>query len=180
MPGHQPHAPQAPGLPGQPQPGGQNGQQAPTEAERVLAVIREEAQRAAQASIMPQLEAQERARRRSEGLSLVEDYPDLKDATKAHELVGRARQWAADLGIPQMAGEPGFVELVHLAGMQIAAAQQAMPAAPGGVPPAQQQPGVTLETPGGTPPPPAPGNDAAARIVAAGRGGLSPLWGGKG
>jgi hypothetical protein len=130
QPGQQPQQPQ-PGQPG-----------APSDAELVQAMIQQEAQRAAQATYEPILQRQEAQRRRSEGAALLEDYPDLRDPSRAQALLARSRDWAAQLGAPAMAGEPGFVELVYHAANSIAQAQAAAAAAQAQAQPQVQAPGT--------------------------------------
>lgn len=107
----------------------------------------------------------ESQRIQSETASLISDYPELNDESRRTEILGEARGWANDLGIPaSKVGEPGFIELVLLAEKQLAAGQ--------GETPAGQSEGVQLEgaAPGNPGPPPGE-NDRAQQILDARTGG---------
>lgn len=64
---------------------------------------------------------------------LMEDYPELQDQGKAQALAQRANEYAASRGIPQLATDPEFVEMVYLAGKAMEQAQQGVPAGDQGV-----------------------------------------------
>jgi hypothetical protein len=132
------------------------------------------AQRMIRERVDPYIAGQETQRRRNEAIALTQDYPEFRDPAYQSSISQRARGWAQQiLGSPEAAGEPGFLELCHLAAKQLEAMQQETPAAPG--------PGgeVPIEIPGGGNPGsavPQP-DQMAAGIVAASPGrGLSKLW----
>jgi hypothetical protein len=127
---------------------GEQGQQGQQQGEDDLTFLREligeEADKRTRAAVEPLIRQQEAERqqrqaeqRRIKAAELVEEYPDLADREKAAETVSEAREWANEIGRPDLAGEPGFIELVHLAahGAERAAGETQ----PG------SQPGVTLE-----------------------------------
>lgn len=132
------------------------------------------AQRMIQERVDPYIAGQETQRRRAEAVALTQDYPEFRDPAYQSSISQRARGWAQQiLGSPEAAGEPGFLELCHLAAKQLDAMQQEKPAVPG--------PGgeVPIEIPGGGNPGsavPQP-DQMAAGIVAASPGrGLNSLW----
>lgn len=132
------------------------------------------AQRMIRERVDPYIAGQEVQRRRAEAVALTQDYPEFRDPAYQSSISQRARGWAQQiLGSPEAAGEPGFLELCHLAAKQLEAMQQERPAvpAPGGE--------VPIETPGGGNPGsavPQP-DQMAANIVAASPGrGLSKIW----
>jgi hypothetical protein len=106
----------------------------------------------------------EAGRRETEATGLLEDYPELKDPETAKSVVSEAQKWAQDLGNPALAGEPGFVELVHLAAKTVERAQGETPAGEGTAAQTQQQP-VSLEQPGGTPGPAAGGEPSEVEKI---------------
>jgi hypothetical protein len=113
-----PGQPQA-GLPGQPHdPTGQGAVDPQTEiVERYIDQrANEVAERLIGERVTPLFQQQEAARRRAESQSLLDDYGELKDPAKSQALVAQARAWAGEtLGDPRFAGEPGYLETVHLA-----------------------------------------------------------------
>jgi hypothetical protein len=145
----------------------------PTDPGYVQALIAQEARQAAEQMIQPWMEQQEEQRREVETNQLLEDYPELGEQEVATEVMGEAQEWARDLGNPALAGEPAFVELVHLAAKTAARAGEETPAGGGGEHTVQQ-----LES-GGAAPGGGPQADAAdekrQRIVNAERS--HPIFG---
>jgi hypothetical protein len=168
----QPAVPPTPGLPGQPAVPPAN------EQEYVDRLIDQRAQAVAQRMIdqrvNPYIQTQEANRRRSEAIALTQDYPEFRDPAYQSRIAQTARGWAQQiLGSSEAAGEPGFLELCHLATKQLAAQQQETPAA------TASGAEVPIEAPGGANPGGAasPTDQLAAGIVAASPGrGLSPIW----
>lgn len=163
-----------PGVPGQPDLGGLED---PGGVVRnfIDERAREVAQTMLRERVEPYLQQQDQQRRRNEAIALTEDYAELRDTAYANALVTRAKQWAQQiLGSSEAAGEPGFLELVHLASKQLEVAQSGQ----------GQQPGaggseVPIEQPGGANPGAAQtdAQQLADRIVAASPSqGLSSLW----
>jgi hypothetical protein len=133
-----------------------------------------------QQSLMPYLQQQEVTRRRSEGQALLDDYPELKDPSRASEVVSQAKAWAKEtLGDERYAAEPGYLETVLLAMKGMEATRQQVPQAGAQ---GQQQPGsggVPLEGGGGVNPAPATDQStqlAEAIVAAKPGGGLNDLW----
>ena len=125
-------------------------------ADMQRAIVREE--------LAPVLEAREQERRDREATALEQRYPELADEQTAVRYVQEGVQAAEALGNPALAREPAFLEMVYLAAKARERAGQEIPAG--------SAPGVTLETgPGGSPAPAQGDEDAAKRIVAAGRRG---------
>jgi len=125
-------------------------------ADMQRAIVREE--------LAPVLEAREQERRDREAVALEQKYPELADEQTAVRYVQEGVQAAEALGNPALAREPAFLEMVYLAAKARERAGQEIPAG--------SAPGVTLETgPGGSPAPAQGDEDAAKRIVAAGRRG---------
>lgn len=175
----QPQYGQPPATPGQqpPQPG------QPTEMELVQRLIDERAQEQASRLIdervAPLFAQQDANRRRGEVQSLQTDFPELAKPEAMQALFSRAQSWSTTLfGNPNAAREPGFLEIVHLAGKQLDAANAA--AAVPGAPGVPGTPGeVPVEPPGAATPgaPLTPEQELTAGIMAERRGGgLSPLW----
>lgn len=165
-------------------PGAMTPQQAEAQqiADWVSAQAEVKARELIQSEVMPQFERQQETERKEELQGLAGDYPEYFGNQKsAAEAIGRARTMAQTItGSPDLAREPGFIELTVLAGEAIegrrqrAASTPTLPAPAGGVP---------IESPGPSAPaaPTNPNDDRAARIVAAGVGsGLSPVFGGRG
>lgn len=116
-------------------------------------------QQGVQAAMQPHLEAQEQSRRDAEADALEAKYPVLGDPAKAGEYIDKAVQQAQLLGRPELAREPGFLEMVYLA--DEATKKSAAEQSAGG----QQE--VTLERGGGAAPADGSGggNDDAKRIA---------------
>ncbi|HMS60682.1 MAG TPA: hypothetical protein PKD63_00260 [Solirubrobacteraceae bacterium] len=116
-------------------------------------------QQGVQAAMQPHLEAQEQSRRDAEADALETKYPVLGDPAKAGEYIDKAVQQAQLLGRPELAREPGFLEMVYLA--DEATKKSAAEQSAGG----QQE--VTLERGGGAAPADGSGggNDDAKRIA---------------
>lgn len=116
-------------------------------------------QQGVQAAMQPHLEAQEQQRRDAEADALEDKYPVLGDPAKAGEYIDKAVQQARLLGRPELAREPGFLEMVYLA--DEATKKSAAEQSAGG----QQE--VTLERGGGAAPADGSGggNDDAKRIA---------------
>ncbi len=180
LPGQQ-GAPQVP-VPPQQQPGAQLPVGSPEEQAAIDRYVETRARQVAEAmfeeQISPKFARMEADRRRGETESLVADHPELQDRGTAEQLLSRARNWATQLGTPELAREPGFLELTLLAGKQMAAAQAAGAQVP--VVPTPGNGEVPIEQPG----PAAPAGAAAGiqdpgqRIVEAGKGhGLSSVFG---
>lgn len=128
-------------------------------AEMQRAIVREELQ--------PVLEAREQERRDREATALEERYPELADEQTAVRYVQEGVQAAQALGNPALAREPAFLEMVYLAAKARERAGQEIPAG--------STSGATLETgPGGSPAPAQGDEDAAKRIVNAGRRSFRP------
>lgn len=176
-----PGQPQAQPQPGTPFPGApmtpeqQQAQQVAEVQQWVNQQIQEGVQRGIQEYVEPRFQLQQRQTRQEEIAGLRSDYPAFNDPQQASAIVARGRQWAQMMGLPETTvGEPAFLEMVYLTGLQIdanrvAQAQQQ----PGGVPtlPAGQ-PGVPIEQPGAAAPAP-PLNaqqEIASNIVKAGAG----------
>lgn len=125
-------------------------------AEMQRAIVREE--------LAPVMEAREQERRDREAVALEQKYPELADEQTAVRYVQEGVQAAEALGNPALAREPAFLEMVYLAAKARERAGQEIPAG--------STSGVSLETgPGGSPAPAEGNEDAAKRIVAAGRRG---------
>lgn len=164
---------QVPPVPGQPQPG------VDPETALVEQYIDQRAEEVAtrmlQERVAPLFQQQEVTRRRTESQALLDDYPELKDPAKGQALVAQARAWAQEtLGDPRFAGEPGYLEVVHLAMKGLEAQGQAP-----GQTPAPGSGEVPIEGGSGAQPPAATteSTELAQRIVdAKPGGGLSNLW----
>lgn len=72
-------------------------------------------QHAAQEAVKPFLAQQAQERRDREADALEQKYPVFADEAKAAQYIGQAQQQAAALGKPELAIEPGFLEMVYLA-----------------------------------------------------------------
>lgn len=158
--------PLPPGTPGMsPELGGGNlgdeffQQQMQAAAQQMVAPLAQQTQQLAQ-----QVEAN---RREQEAQGLLEDYPELKEQDAAQAVVAEAQQWAKDLGNPNLAGEPGFVELVHLAAKTVERAKSENPAGGEGTGEegAAVPTPVSLEQPGGSPPQAAGGEPSEAEKI---------------
>lgn len=171
----QPTPPQTPEPQEQAQPESEDG---PDEAKLIEQYLQAEIQKGTQEAIRPLIQRQEEQRIRDEAQDFLEDYPEIReDPQTQQQLLSNAQRMAQELGTPDAAREPRFLELVHLASRQLAA--QANPENPEGGGDQQQ---VALEPGGGTNPGPA-GNtndDRAAAIVGAKGHGLNSFWGGRG
>lgn len=171
--------PPAPAQPN-PQPGAQLPGVDPNEKAAIDAYVeaRSEAvvERILAERVDPRFAQQDVDRRRAETEALVEGNPELRDPQVAEALMARARNWATQLGNPEMAREPGFLELTYRAAKQMEAAQAAGAQAPAAPVPGQGE--VPIEQPGPAAPAGAIDNqDPGQRIVAAGKGsGLSSFW----
>src|SRR5262245_39244431 len=118
-------------------------QQQALEGDYVQQMMRE----AAEQVLAPYIERQEE-QRRTEEIEMLEDaYAELKDGRVARGVVQAADTAARKFGMPQLAGEPGFVELVYKARK---ADQRAADEQPAGTQPPEAQ----LERSGGVAPPP--------------------------
>lgn len=170
----------------QAQPGVQQYQQpqdrATAEAEAIARMIddraREQAEAMISARLDPVLQQQAENQRRQEGEGLLEDYPELKEPGAGQNLLSSAQRWAGTIFstnpaasqnpalIEAIAREPGFLELVHLAGRQLASARSETPV-----------PGANGEVPIEQPGPASPGipvsdqQNIVQGIVAAKKGG---------
>lgn len=158
------------------------GGEGPSQQEIIQQYIDSRAKDAAREMLQPYVQSQEASRIRDEGFELLENYPELRDNEAANTLMGQAQQTAQDLGIPGAVREPGFLELVHLAGRQLAAQRSETPAGAGDQQQQAQPGGVQLESGNGANPGPAgaQSDDLASRIVSAGGSGLGSFWGGSG
>lgn len=116
-------------------------------------------QQGVQAAMQPHLEQRAQDRRDAEADALETKYPVLGDPAKAGEYIDKAVQQAQLLGRPELAREPGFLEMVYLA--DEATKKSAAEQSAGG----QQE--VTLERGGGAAPADGSGggNDDAKRIA---------------
>lgn len=116
-------------------------------------------QQGVQAAMQPHLEQRAQDRRDAEADALEAKYPVLGDPAKAGEYINKAVQQAQLLGRPELAREPGFLEMVYLA--DEATKKSAAEQSAGG----QQE--VTLERGGGAAPADGSGggNDDAKRIA---------------
>lgn len=165
---------QVPGVPGQPQQPGVDPQTALVE-QYIDQRAEEVATRMLQERVAPFFQQQEVTRRRTESQALLDDYPELKDPAKGQALVAQARAWAQEtLGDARFAGEPGYLEVVHLAMKGLEAQGQAP-----GQAPAPGSGEVPIEGGSGAQPPAATteSTELAQRIVdAKPGGGLSNLW----
>ena len=123
-----PAAPQTP-APGQAQP--VPGQQPPVDDDAALIqqYITTEAQQAARQMVEPVLQQLHQDRRRENAEALLDDYPELRDNETANRVVTEARRWATEMGDPQKAADPAFIEMTLLASRALASAT---PENPGG------------------------------------------------
>lgn len=129
----------------------------------------------------PFMQQQERTRKQGEAQQVVAQNPRLQDPAWRDKVFSQARQWAREVtGSEQAAGEPGWIEMTHLAmqGLELSAA-----AAPGGAQPGVQPGGgeVPIEGGGGAQPQAAQTDSQkiAQEIVAAKPGGgLNSFWNG--
>lgn len=96
-----------------------------------------------------------------EAADLEEEFPELMDEAKAEQAVKAARQQAAQMGNPDLAGRPSFIGLVYKASKADQIAASEVPADGGGH--------VQLEGGGGAAPP-ASEEDVRKGIVQAGGG----------
>jgi len=140
---------------------------------------KEVASRMLQENVAPYFQQQQQANRRRETQGLLDDYPELKDPAKGQALVAQARAWAQEtLGDPSYAGDPGYLETVHLAMKGLEATRAQQPGQPGQQPGAAGGGEVPIEGGSGAQPAAAPqSTELAQRIVdAKPGGGLSSLW----
>lgn len=131
-------------------------------------------QTAAQAQIAQELgpvkEAQAQMRREQQARDLIGEYPEFQDAKIAERIAGPkglAVQLAQDLGMPQLAVEPTFWRLVHMADRGAASANAETGA--------ESPTAAHLEGSGGANPGGAGQVDLASQIMNAGGGGKSVL-----
>lgn len=150
----------------------------PDQAALIEQYIDTRAEEKARETFAPYVQAQEQQRIRDEAQDFLEDYPEIRDDREAQEaLMRNTQRMAQELGTPEAAREPRFLELVHLASRQLAASNSSeTPSGEGD----QQQ--VALEPGSGVNPGSASttNDDRAAAIVAAKGNGLNSFWGGRG
>jgi len=79
-------------------------------------LVNDRVQQQVQEALKPFLQQQEEQRLNTETATLEEQYPELRDHDTAEAVVSQAEQLAQSLGMPQLGGTPGFVELVYKAG----------------------------------------------------------------
>lgn len=152
-----------------PDPAAEVEPQAQQQESQALAALQALAQRTqGQDQVMQQL-AQEvsQMRLQSEVSQLVEQYPELNDPGVSQQVADETARFAAEIGMPQLAGSPRLAGLVYRASRADALAQSGVPA--GG------DAHVQLEVPGGAGQAPAADENVGQRIVQSMGGG--GLWG---
>lgn len=161
-------------MPGTPGMGAQPGQSPDEFVEQLIdGRAGQVAERLFQERVAPLFQQQAAVTRRTEGAALLEDYPELQEPGKQAALLAQAQAWGQEvLGTRDVAREPGFLEVVHLAMKGLEGAKGQQPAAPGGGEVPIEGGGAASPTPVAT----QPEQIAQAIVDAKSGGGLDPLW----
>lgn len=114
------------------------------QARQFEAILAQMVEQAAQQQVAPLYQQREAERRDREADALEERYPDLRDEETQDRVLERAAEVAQQLGNPEAAIEPAFVELVYLAMQAQERAASETPAGGG--------PNVPIERGGGASP----------------------------